>query len=228
MKPKVFLIALFLFLSFSSTQAQDSGWETGINVSGGGAWLNPKSGTTKNSFSWHYGAGIYGRKLFKPGVGVELGLQYGQYSTFAETDGYFGDMIDPIYGYNGPPAIINNQKHIRYAEVPVKFVFLKNKNKFGIGFNLGVTPAFAIHGKEIRKITGETAEAGTSSINNTKDLRTFNLFGETSLILRANIKPQFSLDFKPFFRGSLLSAYKFGSNYHPYTFGISINSVWRF
>lgn len=226
---KIIAIGFFLCtIGLPDISAQDTGWETGINISGGGAWTKPTFGAANADFSWHYGAGLYGRKLFKPGVGIELGVQFGQYSTFTEIEAYFNDMIDPQIGYNGDPAIVQYNRHIRYVEIPVKFVYLKNINKFGIGFNLGVAPSIPVQGIDNRKITGETAEAGTMRINRTQDLRGFNIFGETALILRANIKPHFSLDFKPFFRGSLMAAYKSGGNYHPHTLGLSVSTVYKF
>lgn len=238
-------IALFI-LAFGcyTAQAQTSGWETGITLSGGrsinlvtgtSAHGDPFAGIIKsnNQSSWSYSAGAYGRKFFKEMYGIEVGLQYTSVGLFKKAQGYFGSQVDPTTGMIGQPVTIKINYRHNYVELPVRFVFKKDvRSKFGIGCFAGVAPALLTHAY-IRSVQiTEDGRQVSKDGSNTGFSNRFNLFADVGLLLRVNIASQFSLDMRPYFRMTALPTYTKDTSPHFeerfMSAGLAVSSCWKF
>jgi hypothetical protein len=241
---KKIITILTLIVSVGHIHAQNTGWESGITLSGGrsshiitqiNSQGQPFAGQIKQfeNPSWHYSAGVYGRKFFKQMFGIEIGLQYTSFGLFRKNkNAYFGNQIDPQNGFTGDPYTLKMNYRHNYLELPLRFVFKKDIQKFGIGFFAGVSPALLLTAynrtvvtqKDYREVHKENGLKQNSS--------KFNLFADIGLLLRGNITSQFSIDTKPFLRIATLQTYSepTSSNFEErfISAGVSVSTVWRF
>lgn len=240
---KKLLVLLFCFIGTGYLlRAQTSGWETGINLSGGYSFsvlskTDPEFPQTfmnlykKNRQpALHYSAGVYGRKFFKGGYGVEVGLQYTSFATHYQTELIYSDPNDPVLANKPNTLQINDRQN--YMELPIRFVFKKDFAKIGIGCFAGIAPAILTDAYS-RSIFGKGKSRIASKDKSLADnVRTFNLFADVGLLLRVPIGAHFALDIKPFARISVLPVY--GKAVSPHfddrfvSAGLSVSSVYRF
>lgn len=223
---RLFPIILLTLCLSSTSFSQETGWETGLTASGGAFFSSGKFSLLDKALRWHYGAGVYGRKFWKNNYGIELGLQYSQYSEYYRSDDlYFGSQVTPT-GFTGTPSTYIYQEHYRYVEIPVRFVFKKDMGKFGIGCFAGVAPAFLVQARSRSILRNEEDPSDTR--DDFSDLvPKVNLMADVGLVLRANVSKHFSIDTRPFYRISTLSA-NLNHTYRHHTLGVTLHSVWKF
>lgn len=234
------LIFAFSATVYGNLWAQTSGWETGINLSGGASdyvytdvspGLKPFVADIKQTTTaqFYYAAGVYGRKFFKQMYGMELGLQYASFALGSKKTDY-----TDINGNSGGKAWINVRHG--YLELPVRFVFKKDLGTvFSIGCFAGVSPAVLVTATERTVMVPTEGERTVTKESYLDDSNRFNLFADAGLLLRANISQHFALDLKPFFRMSALPIYTdnilppYGTfKQHYITGGASVSTVWKF
>lgn len=218
----LFFSTIFIFTFLA--QSQTSGWESGVMVSGGLWGGGSYTGNYEYNVKWYASGGVYGRKFWKEKFGLELGLQYGSYiHATREGNVYFGSQIDPQTGLIGDPSTVKSRHTQQLFEVPVRFVFKKDWNKFGFGCFVGVAPAVFTDSRTYTEVYGYAPTAYTSRYKSFIHDRFF-LSADLGLLFRANISEHFALDMRPFFKTSLLPTPLFTTS----TLGLSINTVWKF
>ena len=239
------LIILLVLIPFTHRlHAQNTGWESGITLSGGrsshiitqiNSQGQPFAGLIKQfeNPSWHYSAGVYGRKFFKQMFGIEFGLQYTSFGLFRKDENvYPGNQVDPQNGFIGEPYTLKMNYRHNYLELPLRFVFKKDIKKFGIGFFAGISPALLLTAYNRTVITQNDYRDVYKADELKQKSNTFNLFADIGLLLRGNITPHFSLDTKPFFRIATLPTYNetISPNFRErfVSAGVSVTSVWKF
>ena len=230
-------------IGFSNVSAQDTGWETGVNINLGGTHnlitnIKPTGQEfvniiQKNEFwGWQYSAGFYGRKFFKKNYGIEVGLQYTSFGLQRRIDNVsFGSDIDPINGFTGKPNTLKSSYRHNYFELPIRFVFKKEIKKVELGFFTGLAPAVLTH-SYYRTVFIEDKKRTVGKENYTQFSNDFNLIADLGLLLRINITNNLAIDFKPNFRATVLPTYSEDTS--PYfqerflNLGITASGVWKF
>lgn len=236
------MTTLFLFALINltlCTNAQNSGWETGVNVSAGVSDLfftrgekyseNPYFLENYKDFtnpSLYYSAGVYGRKFFKTQYGVEIGINY---SSFSQRN-VNTELWAPSGPIEGKVKVFYRQN---FVDIPVRFVFKKDFKMVSVGCFAGVAPSFLTHATNHFYAKYDEG-AGTVETENThketSSYNTFNLMVDAGMLIRFNVHPNVAIDAKPFFRSCVLTHNSFNDYFNmlPYTAGLSISTVWKF
>lgn len=233
---KKYVVSALAALSFAlASQAQTSGWESGVTLSGGAAdyfytGTNPNLGVVIKDYPSHvprfyYAAGVYGRKFFKEKFGLEAGLQYSSFATGSNVGTFYN--TDGTYAGKGQFSARHN-----FMELPVRFVFKNDFNRFSIGCFAGLAPAVLIQGYGRTVLHMADGERNIQRDNFSPVSNRFNLFADAGLLLRADITSHFAIDARPFFRVSALNVFRKSADaYFNQLFwsgGVTVNTVWKF
>jgi len=232
-----FLLATIIFTSvcFLGGIAQTSGWESGVNLSGGTSFAvrknfgnnNPWVYGTQSKPIFQYSAGAYGRKFFKEKFGIEFGVQYTSMGVGANYEGIFTDeQGNPMGTYK-----LRFADRLNYVEIPVHFVFKQRVGRFDLGFYAGVAPALLTHAYT-RSVSHVMGERHTEKYSIAEHSRRFNLFADAGFLFRVNVTDHFAIDLKPYFRASTLPVYDAPesnvADRRLLSTGISVATVWKF
>lgn len=233
MKNSILFVSLITISILSN--AQSTGWETGVSLSVGASdyvITNVDAGQEDDADDVrsivrpkvYYSMGVYGRKFFMDSYGVQVGINYTSLGA-GPKKGIITDFMGNKVG-----TLRSTSRH-NYLEIPVHFIYKKDIGNFGVGGFAGVAPAFLVssYNRTVLRV-GDDKDVDKDSYQNQS--RVVNVFADFGVFFRYNITEQLAVDARPFFRIGAVPIYD--NNFSPdfdalfIAGGLNVNTVWRF